>query len=54
MNTWNKKIVLKVSSIVVGNSNDENNFLHKFLLTNTQVSRLRKAFANSSSANIKL
>ena len=49
-----KKIVLKVSSIVVGNSNDENNFLHKFLLTNTQVSRLRKAFANSSSANIKL
>ena len=29
-----KKIVLKVSSIVVGNSNDENNFLHKFLLTN--------------------
>ena len=30
------------------------NFPHKFLLTNTQVSRLYKAFANSSSANIKL
>ena len=45
---------MKISSNVVGDSNDENNFLHKLLLTNTQVSRLRKAFANSSSANIKL
>ena len=32
----------------------ENNFPHKLLLTNTQVSKLRKAFANNSSANIKL
>ena len=32
---------LKVSSNVVGDSNDENNFPHKLLLTNTQVSRLR-------------
>ena len=38
----------------VGGSNDENNFLHKLLLTNTQVSKLCKAFANSSSANVKL
>ena len=30
------------------------NFLYKLLLTNTQVSRLPKAFANGSSANIKL
>ena len=37
---------------MVGDSN-ENNFPHK-LLTDTQVSRLRKAFANGSSANIKL
>ena len=29
-------------------------FLHQLLLTNTQVSNLRKAFANNSSANIKL
>ena len=35
-------------------SNNENNFPHKLLLTNTQVSRLRKAFTNNSSANIKL
>ena len=45
---------MKISSDVVGDSNDENNFLHKLLLTNTQVSRLWKAFANGSSANIKL
>ena len=36
----------------VDNSNDESNFPHKRLLTNTQVSRLWKAFANASSANI--
>ena len=34
-------------------SKDENNF-HKFLLTNTQVSRLYKAFSNNSWANINL
>ena len=32
---------------------NENNFPHK-LLTNRQVSNLRKAFANNSTANIKL
>ena len=37
---------------MVRNSNDEYNFLHKLLLTNTKVSMLRKAF--NSSANIKL
>ena len=36
------------------NANDKNNFPHKFLLTNKQVSMLHKAFANNSSANIKL
>ena len=33
---------------------NENNFLLKLLLTNTQVSILLKAFANNSSTNIKL
>ena len=42
------------SSNVVGDSNYENSFSHKLLLTNTQVSKLRKAFGNGSSANIKL
>ena len=48
------EVTLKPSSNVVSDSNDENNFPHKLLLTNTQVSRLRKAFANGSSANKKL
>ena len=38
---------------MIGNFNDENNFPHKLLLTDTEVSRLCKAFANGSSANIK-
>ena len=46
-------VTSKVSSNVVSNSNDENNFPNKLLLTNTQVSKLRNAFANGSSANIK-
>ena len=48
------EVTLNLSSNVVGDSNDENNFPHKFLLTNIQVSKIRKAFANGSSANIKL
>ena len=48
------ELTLKLSSKVVGASNDENNFPHKLLLINTQVSKLRKVFANNSSANIKL
>ena len=38
----------------VGDCNDENNFLRNLLLTNTQVLRRWKAFANNSSANTKL
>ena len=45
---------MKISSDVAGDSNDEYNFPHKLLLTNTQVSTLCKAFKNGSSANIKL
>ena len=48
------EVTLKLTSNVAGDFNDENNFPHKLLLTNTQVSRIRKAFANNSSANIKL
>ena len=33
---------------------NETNFSHKLLLTNTQLSNLCKAFANHSSADIKL
>ena len=38
----NTGISLKISSNVVGDSNDENNFLHKLLLT--QVSKLLITF----------
>ena len=48
------EITLNFSSNVIDNFNDESNFSHKLLLTNTQVSRLCKAIANGSSANIKL
>ena len=48
------EVTLKLSSNVVGDCNDEDNFSHRLLLTNTEVSKLRKAFANNSSANIKL
>ena len=47
------EVNLKIFSNVVGNSNDEHNFLHKFI-TNTQVLKLRKGFANGLLANIKL
>ena len=48
------EVTLKLSSNVFGDSNDEKNFPHKLLLTNTQVAKLHKAFPNGSSANIKL
>ena len=37
------EVTLKLSSNVVGDSNDENNLPHKFVLTYTQVSKLPKA-----------
>ena len=45
------EVTLQISSNVVGDSNDENNFSHNLVLSNTQVSKLRKAFANNSSVN---
>ena len=39
---------------MIGNSDNEINFPHKLLLTNTQVANLRKAFANYLSTDIKL
>ena len=48
------EVSLKISSNVAGDSNDQNNFPYKLLLTNAQVSRLCKSFANNSSVNKKL
>ena len=47
------EVFLNLSLNLIGNSNDESNFLNKLLLTNTQVPKTREAFANGSSANIK-
>ena len=47
-------VVLRISSIMVGNSNDNINFPHELLLTNRQVANIRKTFANHSSTDIKL
>ena len=58
LNKWKSRIkngtelTSKISSNVVGDSNEENNFPHGLFLTNTQVSKLRKAFVSSPSANI--
>ena len=40
------EMILKLSSIVIGDSSDENDFAYKLLLTNTQVSKRCKAFVN--------
>ena len=48
------EVTLNLSSNVIGDSNDETNFPLKLLLTDTQNSRLSKAFADNLSANIKL
>ena len=47
-------VVLRISSSMVGNSNDNTNFSHELLLTNRQVANIRKVFANHSSTDIKL
>ena len=45
---------LKLRMVLIGDFSNETNFPHKWLLTDTQVSRLRQDFANNLSANIKL
>ena len=41
------EVVLRLSSNMIGNSDDETNFPHELLLTNRQVANLCKAFANN-------
>ena len=47
-------VILRLSSNMIGNSDDEVNFHDKLLLTNRQVANLRKAFATHRSTDIKL
>ena len=47
-------VILRLSSNMIGNSDDEANFPNKLLLTNRKVTNIRKAFANHTSTDIKL
>ena len=46
-------VVIRLSPNMIGDSNDKGNFPHELLLTNRQVYSIHKAFANSSSVDIK-
>ena len=46
-------VILRLSSNMVRNSDDEANFPHKLLIANRQILSLRKAFNNHTSADIK-
>ena len=46
-------VVIRLSPNRICDSNDKGNFTHELLLTDRQVSSIRKAFANNSSVNIK-
>ena len=47
-------VVLRITSNMVSNSNDDTNFPHELLLTNGQVANICKAFAKNTSTDIKL
>ena len=47
------EVTLYLSSSLTRNSNDKTNFPAELLLTNTQVSKFCKTFANGLSADIK-
>ena len=47
-------VILRLSSNMIGNSDDEANFPQRLLLTNRQAANLCKAFANLTSTDIKL
>ena len=46
-------VVIRLSPKIIGDSDDETNFPHELLLTDRQVSSIRKAFSNNSSIDIK-
>ena len=41
------EVVIRLSPNMIGDSNDETNFSQELLLTDRQVSRIRKAFSNN-------
>ena len=56
LNKWKaaiKNVAMRLSPNMIGDSNDKGNFSHELLLTDRQVSSIRKAFSNNSSVDIK-
>ena len=51
--TNENEVVIRLSPSMIGDSNDKTNFPHELLLTDRQVSSIRKAFANNSSVDVK-
>ena len=51
--TNENEVVIRLSPNMIVDSNDQTNFPHELLLTDRQVSSIRKAFANNSSVDIK-
>ena len=47
------EVIKRISPNMIGDSNDETHFPHELLLTDRQVSSIRKAFSNNSSVDIK-
>ena len=48
------EVFLRLSSNMIGNSDNKINFPHELVLTNTRGANIRKAFANNSSSKIQL
>ena len=48
-----KDVVIRLSPNMIGDSNDNGNFPRELLLTNRQVSSIRKTFSNNPSVDIK-
>ena len=51
-NTFYAQVTVNISPNAIGDSEDESNFSHKLLLTDTPFSKICKAFANDSSAKV--
>ena len=47
-------VILRLSSNMIGNSDDQTNFPDELLLTNIKVANLRKDIANHTSTDVKL
>ena len=48
------EIILRLSSNMIGNSNNDTNFPHELLLTDREIASFCKTFKNNSSADTKL